>query len=137
VKHTIELDPTMYFTHNGMGGCVFFNDNDDGFEFEMTWDELIEKEFEMNTIPQVLGYGDPLQKREVLSYHDEDWNASQDLYDIIVGLENAAKKMRERLENTLVLDRKAWLKANNGEFNQENQGEFLKYFSYDMVEKNE
>jgi len=134
VKHTIELDPTMHFNPNGMGGCVFFGDSDDGFEFNMTWDELIDNEFEMQTIPKVLGYNDSAQKGEVLSYHDGDWNAAQDLYDIIVGLENAAKKMRERLENTLVLDRKEWLKANNGEFNQENQAEFLKYFSYDMVE---
>ena len=134
MKHTIELDPTMHFNPNGMGGCVFFGDSDDGFEFNMTWDELIDNEFEMQTIPKVLGYNDSAQKGEVLSYHDGDWNAAQDLYDIIVGLENAAKKMRERLENTLVLDRKAWLKANNGEFNQENRDEFLKYFSYSMLD---
>ena len=124
MKYTIELDPLMYFTHNGMGGCVFFNDTEDGAEFNMTWDELIEKEFEMQTIPGHNG--------DVLTL-----DAIRELDELVTAVEGAAKKMRERMEGSMILDREAWLEANDGKFNQENRDQFLKYFSYDMVKKNE
>ena len=124
MRYTIELDPTMYLTDNGMGGCVFFNDTDDGFEFDMTWDDLIENEFEMQTIPG----------------HDGDvltLDGVQEVHELATALEVAAQKMRKRLEESLVLDRDAWLESNDGKFNQENRHEFLSYFSYDIIEGRE
>ena len=61
-------------------------------------------------------------------------DAVQEVHELVTAFENAAKKMRERLTSCLVLDRQAWLDANDGKFNQENRDEFLKYFSSDMVE---
>lgn len=120
-KFTITVEPTMYFTQDGMGGCVFFNETDDGVEFDMTWGELIEKEFEMQTIPH--------EESDLITL-----DAVQEVHELVTAFENAAKKMRERLTSCLVLDRQAWLDANDGKFNQENRDEFLKYFSSDMVE---
>jgi len=124
MKYTIELNPSMYFTHEGMAGSVFIGDSDEGCEFNMSWEELIEDEFEMQTIPN--------QKADTLTL-----DAAQEVHELINAFEDAAKKMRERLTNSLILDRKAWLEANDGELNQANRDEFLKYFSYDMVTDNE
>jgi len=123
MKHTIEVDTAMYFNHDGMGGCVFIGDNDDGFEFNITWDELIKNEFEMQTIPH--------QKSDVLTL-----DAVNEIHEIITAFEDATKKMRERLTSCLVFDREAWLEANGGKFNHDNRDDFLKYFSHDMVEEN-
>lgn len=128
MKHTIELETSIYFTHNGMGGCVFIDDSD-AIEFDMTWDELIEHEFEMQTIPTLIGDDKP--QTEVVTL-----DAANDLHDLITTFENAAKKMRTRLEEVSVLDRMAWLKANDGAFNHNNRDEFTKPFSYDMVKEN-
>ena len=128
MKYTIELDPTMYFTNEGMGGCIFFNDTDDGVEFNMTWDELIENEFEMQTIPTLIGDDKP--QTEVVTL-----DAVNDLHTLITAFEDAAKKMRTRLTEVSVLDRQAWLKANDGAFNHNNRDEFTKPFSYDMVKE--
>lgn len=114
----------MYFTHNGMGFCLFTGDDDDGSDFNMTWDQLIDYEFEMQTIPN--------QGADVLTL-----DALREVHELTTALEDAARKMRERLSSCLVLDREAWLEANNGEYNQENRDEFLKYFSRDMVEESE
>jgi len=124
MRHTIELNLSMHFNSDGIGGSVFIGDSDEGCEFNMSWEELIGDEFEMQTIPN--------QKADTLTL-----DAAQEVHELITAFEDAAKKMRKRLTNSLILDRKAWLEANDGELNKENRDEFVKYFSYDMVTNNE
>jgi len=124
MKYTLEVEPSMYFTLNGMGGCVFIGTDDDSIEFEMTWDDLIDRELEMQTIPN--------QEVDVVTL-----NSLQELHKLVVAFEDAANKMRERMTSCLVLDRDAWLEANDGVFNHDNRAEFTKPFSHDMVEENE
>jgi len=121
MKYTLELDQSMYFTHNGMGCCVFIDDSDDGFDFSISWDELIDNEMEMQLIPD--------DNSDVLTL-----DGAQEIYDLIISLDGATKKLRERLESCLILDRQAWIESNDGKFDPTNRDQFLKYFSYDFVE---
>jgi hypothetical protein len=117
------VEPWTYLTAKGYATCVSVDD-DDGRETFTTWEEAVKNEFEQSVIP--------LSERDVLPI-TKDYNSARDVYEIIEGLERAAKLFRERLENASVFMRDEWVAANGDQFDNDNRDEFIKPFSYDVI----
>lgn len=106
--HKVEVDIDLY-AHLGTQGIDFtgFIGEDDSSAFEGTrpWDELIDDVFEWHVIP---GHGDV----DLLCWDSEHGtNPAKEINEIITALEDAAKRLRERLEASKVLDRVAWVSS--------------------------
>lgn len=122
-RFEIMVDPWTYLTANGYATCVSVGE-DDGYEKLTTWEEAVEQEFEQSVIP--------LSGQDVLMI-TKNYNSAREIYEIVKGLERAAKLFRERLENSSVFMREEWIITNNGQCNNDNRDDFIKPFSYDVI----
>lgn len=114
IEFTIDAEP--WITEDGIEVCVFIGGDDEPTEYHYTWDDIIDKQIECH---RILGFDD-----NTVFAKDEDDTLTK-LEKIAHSLEAGAAKIYDLIDNSHLFDRKAWLEANNGEFNQENKEQFL------------
>lgn len=112
IELTLDADP--WITENGIEVCVFIDDDDEPTEYHYTWDDIIDKQIECEIICGFDGKTVFLNEDNIT-----------ELERVAHSLEAGAARIYDLIDNSYLFDRKAWLEANNGEFNQENKEQFL------------
>ena len=113
IEFTIDADP--WITEEGIEVCVFIGGDDEPTEYHYTWDDIIDKQIECQIIR---GFDD----KTVFLKKDD---SIEELERIAHSLEAGAAKIYDLIDNSYLFDRDAWLKSNDGEYNQVNKEQFL------------
>ena len=114
IEFTIDADP--WITEDGIEVCVFIGGDDEPTEYHYTWDDIIDKQIECQIIR---GFD---EKTVFLREKDD---TTMELERIAHSLEAGAAKIYDLIDNSYLFDRDAWLKSNDGEYNQVNKEQFL------------
>lgn len=106
----IELDTCCSLTYQGVSVATFVGSNDDPYEKTISWKELIDREFEMNTLPGT-------DKDVFIRYNETDDYPDTSYFeirDILNTLRVAADMIEDRLNDSYIFDRNAWVKDGGG-----------------------
>lgn len=132
IKLDVEIDVDVSLCQEGVEVLVFDSVDDVIAEKVIPWGELEEYPFEYSKIP--VGGRDILVNT---GYH----NSAQDLEDLICKMEDSARRMRKRLEESSIFFRDEWARdttTNDASTDQAyEKDKYTKPFSYDMVNKND
>jgi len=100
MKKTIEIDGYVNFGDDGISSHVYFGSHDDdGVEFNATWDEIITNEIDAHTVP----FDGPI----VVS---NDYDGVDELLNQVDTLRRAATKLEELVKSRGILLRDEELK---------------------------
>jgi len=129
----LSLDADVSICEEGIEVLVFDAVDDVLAEKIIPWEELENYPFEYSKIP--------LDNRDVLVC-GQHHNGAQELEDLICKMEESARKMRQRLEESSLFFRDDWVKDTADDPDLAHQksyldGKYTKPFSYDMVKKND
>lgn len=121
-KTTIEIDTYAGIEPAGLYTAVYFGDNDDPTESRVSWEEVIESEIEMHTVPRNGPY--------VYSPRCGS-DGVRDLFEIINKLREVADVLESSLDERGILFRDELEDACNGSFDNTRRDEFVfKYEDY-------
>lgn len=94
MKKTIELDGYIHLSEDGVSALVYLGDQDDeGVEFDTSWDTLIDNEFDAHIVPSDNG---PIVVTECNDGVDDLLNLASTLYRL-------AEKLEERVKSNGIL----------------------------------
>jgi len=94
MKKTIELDGYIHLSNNGVSSHVYLGDHDDeGIEFDVSWDTLIDNEFD--------GYIVPFKDGPIVVTNEYD--GVDELLNQVDTLRRVATKLEERVKSNDIL----------------------------------
>lgn len=132
IKLDVEIDVDVSLCKEGIEVLVFDSVDEVIAERVIPWEDLENLPFEYESIPLV--YRDVLVQTPHHSSVDE-------LNDLICQMEESARKMRKRLEESSVFFRDEWIKDTTTSDASTDQAydndKYTRPFSYDMVKKND
>lgn len=132
LKLDLEIDVDVSICKEGLEILVFDNADDVIAQKIVPWDKLENYPFEYSRIP--------LMNRDVFVNAGYD-NTAQELNDLICKMEESAKRMRKRLEESSIFFRDKWVNETETDNTITDQAfdneKYTKPFSYDMVNQND